>query len=153
MEMSGRIQNKVAVILMAAIVCVAVASCAHSRSGSGGDWSAPESRREGTGRYHGAIKAATKLYYPSDRDEVLRDIASKTDLEECDQLYLVGVIPGAVYYPSNRTLVVKALVANPAATPRTREEIARRLDDLIYYPSDRTEIAKLMVEASGARQK
>lgn len=101
---------------------------------------------ENAGRYTGALEAARGLSFSSDRTRILKSIAAKPDLDECDQLWIVSNLTALCSYSSDRTDVLKTLVRNPATTPRTKATIGKNLESLLSYSSERAEIAQLLVD-------
>ena len=108
-------------------------------------------------KYSSEILASARLW-PEDRSKALQLIASKEDLSETDQLFLIDVILAqgkfAVGFnfkinnngiqagdsPENNKLILLTLIKNEATTDKALDKIADSLHKFRLFPDDKKEI-------------
>ena len=95
------------------------------------------------GRYAPAIYAAASVGFSSDRAAALRDIATKSDITEAEQIYLLQVLQITRGFSSDQKEVLLALLGNRATTDATKKRLAEMLPRLNMFSSD----AKIVAEA------
>lgn len=78
------------------------------------------------------ILAASKIGFSSDRAEVLKVIAGRSNLSTHEQIRLVNatVTPGG--FSRDQADVLVALASNPCLAPEARQHLATRLDALFH---------------------
>lgn len=92
-----------------------------------------------------AIEAAAAVELPSERLAVLKKIATRPDLSQHEQTYLVN----AVLFPDvggSQSGPLIVLIRNPACTEETRQYIAKHLR-FVAYSTDRVAVAEALGDA------
>ena len=113
-------------------------------------------------KYSSEILASARLS-PEDRFKALQMIASKKDLSETDQLFLIDVILAqgkfAVGFsikinnngiqagdsPENNKLILLTLIKNEATTDKALDKIADSLHKFRLFPEDKKEILDALI--------
>ena len=97
------------------------------------------------------IEAATTIQFASDRQQTFGRIASKGNLSQHEQTYLVNVICLSGGYADDQATALIALIKNPSCTPETREYVAKHLQ-WIALSDARRRVAEAMIDNPPAGQ-
>lgn len=90
------------------------------------------------------IDAAAAEPLVADRGNQLRALAAKSDLNENDQLRIIGVLLNTANSEAANRDVLLALLANPTCTPTTRQAVERSIDRLLVLDADRRAVREAL---------
>jgi len=98
-----------------------------------------------------AIDAAVTIDQPSERLEMLEEIATRRDLSENDQIYLVNAICGSGF-SAGRANALVALLENPCCVEPAWEHVREKLKVTRLLGSDKRRVIDALLKRAAASQ-
>ena len=95
------------------------------------------------------IAAATDIDFSSERSAVLGEFASRSDLTEHEQIFIMDVVVEHDGFSDDNASVLTTLARNPRLTETARLDVGRRMRHVTMFASDRAEVVRALSETAG----